>query len=175
VSPQSANPEDWITLAVLGRTRGNRGELTAVAYSKPERFADLQEVWLFGAGVRYRVENTWWHGGTLVFKFEGVDDISTAETLSGCEVRVPISQRVALEPGEYFQSDLLGCTVVDRRSGQPIGQVTAFDEGGGAGGLLVVGRDLLVPFARSICVEIDLEAHRILVDLPEGLRDLNPS
>jgi ribosomal 30S subunit maturation factor RimM len=88
---------------------------------------------------------------------------------------VPISQRVALEPGEYFQSDLLGCTVVDRRSGQPIGQVTAFDEGGGAGGLLVVGRDLLVPFARSICVEIDLEAHRILVDLPEGLRDLNPS
>jgi 16S rRNA processing protein RimM len=168
-----ASPEEWITLAVLGRIRGNRGELTAVPFSKPERYENLREVYLFGDGSQYRVESAWWHSGVLVFKFAGIDSISDAEALRGAEVRVPRSQRIELEPGEYFQSDLLGCQVVDARTGNPIGQVTALDEGGGAGGLLVVGRDMLIPFARSICKEIDLESRRITVDLPEGLLDLN--
>jgi 16S rRNA processing protein RimM len=175
VTPQSANSEAWVTLAILGRTRGIRGELTSVAFSKPERFAGLDRVYLFGNGAPYRVQSTWWHGSTLIFKFEGIDSISAAEELIGSEVRVPREQRAQLEPGEYFQSDLLGCQVVDRRSGQPIGQVTAFDEGGGGSGMLVVGRDLLIPFVRAICVEIDMPARRIAVELPEGLRDLNQS
>jgi ribosomal 30S subunit maturation factor RimM len=80
-----------------------------------------------------------------------------------------------LDPGEFFQSDLVGCQVVDLRTGQAIGLVTAIDDAGGPGGTLVVGRGLMIPFARSICKEIDLAAHRIGVELPEGLLDLNPS
>ena len=49
-----------------------------------------------------------------------------------------------------------------------------WDEGG-ASGLLQVGPDLLIPFARSICVSIDVTGKRIEVDLPEGLKDLNRS
>ena len=46
----------------------------------------------------------------LVFKFRGVDSMSDAEQLAGCEVRVPRAERRQLpEPGEYFQSDLIGC------------------------------------------------------------------
>jgi 16S rRNA processing protein RimM len=173
VTSSPAGAEEWITLAVLGRTRGNRGELTAFPFSKPERFETLGDVHLFGDGSRYRVESAWWHSGILIFKFEGIDSISDAEPLSGCEVRVPRSERIRLEPGEYFLSDLLGCQVVDGRTGQPIGQVQAFDEGGGAGGMLVVGRDVLIPFVRSICRQIDLEAKVITVDVPNGLLDLN--
>jgi hypothetical protein len=33
----------------------------------------------------------------------------------------------------------------------------------------------LIPFARSICVEIDPAAKRVIVELPEGLEDLNRS
>ena len=33
--------------------------------------------------------------------------------------------------------------------------------------------DWLIPFARSICVEIDPAAKRIVVDLPEGLLEVN--
>jgi len=35
------------------------------------------------------------------------------------------------------------------------------------------GGELLIPFARAICVEIDVAARRIVVDLPAGLKDLN--
>ena len=173
----SAPEDSWVTIALVGKTRGNRGELTALPLSdKPERYEALTEVFLFGSGATptgqsYQVESTWFHNGTLIFKFQGVDSISDAELLRGAEVRVPASQRVTLDPGEYFQSDLIGCDVVDRRTGESIGRVTDFDEGAGPG-LLVVD-ELLIPFTRAICVEIDPAARRIAVELPEGLKDLN--
>jgi 16S rRNA processing protein RimM len=175
VSPDSADAEQWVTVARLGRTRGSRGELTALPLSSsPERFQELGEVYLFGDGRQYEVESAWFHGGTLILKFRGVDSISDAQPLVGAEVRIPRSQRRQLEPDEYYFSDLIGCQVVDRGDGRLIGEVTRFEESGGSG-LLVVGRDLLIPFARAICVEIDLAGRRIAVDLPEGLKDLNQS
>ena len=171
-------PDGWVTVAVLGKYRGNRGEVTALALSgKPERYQALREVHLFSPDeseghVCYQVESTWFHNGTLIFKFQGVESISDAESLAGAEVRVPLSERAPLEPGEFFQSDLVGCEVVERRTGESLGRVTGWEDAGGAG-LLVVEGGLMIPFARAICVEIDLEAKRIAVELPDGLKDLN--
>ena len=167
-SPES----EWVTVALLGKTRGNRGELTAFSLSsKPERFETIREVYLFGSGQKYEVEETWFHLRTLIFKFRGVDAISDAEKLVGAEVRVPISERAPLEPGEYYESDLIGCEVFERSTGESLGRVSALQDGGGAG-LLEVGK-LLIPFSKAICVEIDPAAKRITVELPEGLKDLN--
>jgi 16S rRNA processing protein RimM len=162
----------WVAIALLGKTRGNRGEVTAVTLSsKPERFQSLKEVWLFGAGERYEVESTWFHDATLIFKFRGVDSIDAAELLAGCEVRIPAAERVPLGEGEFFQDDLIGCEVIERRTGESLGRVTRFDESGGAGNL-VVGDDLMIPFARAICVEINPAMRRIAVELPEGLKEV---
>jgi 16S rRNA processing protein RimM len=168
--------QEWVTIALLGKTRGNRGEVTAFPLSnKLERFESLKEVFLFGTGERREVEFTWFHNGTLIFKFQGIDSISDAELLNGVEVRVPVSERIPLEEGEFFTDDLIGCDVVDRRTGQPLGTVSDWDDAGGAG-LLVVGKGddaLLIPFTRSVCVEINPAARRIAVELPEGLKELN--
>jgi len=178
VSGDVSEPEaGWVTVAVLGKTRGNRGEITAEALSsKAERFQSLKEVHLFSvnppAHERMVVENVWVHNGVLIFKFAGIDSISDAERLRGAEVRVPWTDRAPLDPGEYFQSDLLGCEVVESRTGVSLGRVTAWEDGGGSG-LLVLEGGALIPFARSICVEIDPQRKRIAVDLPEGLRELN--
>lgn len=170
----SSSEAGWITIALLGRTRGNRGEVTAlVLSSKPERYQELKEVYLFGTGRRYQVESAWFHDRTLIFKFHGIDSIDEAEQLSGAEVRLPASERTPLEPGEYFQSDLIGCEVIERATGESLGRVTNWVDGGGSG-LLQVGEGLLIPFARAICVEIDPAAKRISVELPEGLKELNP-
>jgi len=169
--------EAWVTVARLGKTRGNRGEITALALSdRPERYQALGQVHLYGAGapLPHQVEHTWFHNETLIFKFQAVDTISDAELLVGMEVRIPLAERTRIEPGEFFQSDLVGCEVVDRKTGERVGRVEAWQDGGGSG-LLVVEGGLLIPFARSICVEIDVQARRIAVDLPEGLRELNQS
>jgi len=171
---QDANAEnDWVTVAVLGRTRGMRGELTSVALcDRPERLEALREVWLFGDGSRQEVESVWFHDGRPIFKFRGIDDVDHAQTLVGAEVRVPFSQRAPLESGEFYQSDLIGCEVVEKADGASLGRVAAVREYGGPL-LLELESGLLVPFARSICLEIDPAHRRIVVDLPEGLKDLN--
>jgi 16S rRNA processing protein RimM len=175
--------EDWIAVALLGKPRGNRGELTALTLgSKPERYQELREVYLFGepraggpalAGERFAVESAWFHNGGLVLKFRGVDSITDAERLWGAEVRVSIAERAPLEPGEFFHSDLIGCEVVDRATGESLGRVSTLEDAGGGGTLLVLEDGMLIPFVRAICVEIDPAAKRIVAELPEGLRELN--
>lgn len=175
MSSEYNQPEegDWVAVALLGRTRGNRGELTAVDLSgRPGRLESLREVWLFGDGSRHEVELVWFHDGRPVFKFRGVDTIDDAQKLVGSEVRVPFSQRAPLEPGEYYQADLIGCEIVERATGESLGRVTRFHDHGAAS-LLETENGLLIPFARAICVEIAPERRRIAVELPEGLKELN--
>ena len=175
-----SSPEEtqWVAIARLGRAWGSRGELAAVSLtSKPERFQKLREVFLFRDGqavgpVRFHVESVREHLRAWLFKFRGVDTISQAELLERSEVRIPLADRLVLDESEYYLSDLMGCEVRDCATGDLVGKVTGWEDGGGAG-LLEVGGVLLIPFARSICVEIDTRAKRILVNLPEGLKDLN--
>lgn len=122
-------------------------------------------------GRPLEVENAWWHGERLILKFRGIDSISDAETLAGADVEIPAEERTRLDPDEYFLSDLVGCEVIDARSGRALGVVDGWTETGGPV-LLTIG-ELLIPFARSICTEIDPAGRRIVVDLPEGLAELN--
>ncbi len=162
-----------MAIALLGKPRGNRGELTALSLSsKPERFESLERVYLSGHHDPFAIEEIWEHKGALVFKLAGIDSISDAEKYHGCEVRVPIAERAPLESGEYYHSDLLGCQVIDRATGGFIGTVTSLQDAGG-GGLLVVDDHILIPFATGLCKSIDIPQRRIEVELPDGLLDLN--
>jgi 16S rRNA processing protein RimM len=164
----------WTAIAALVKPRGNKGELTAVSLSsKPDRFAHLTKVHLFGDGSEFTIERIWDHDGTLVFKFAGVDSINDAEKLRGAEVRVPSEERVPLDEGEYFHSDLIGCEVRDLATNRLIGKVTGWEEYGGPSLLDVDNGRILIPFVKAICPEIDPQARIIKVLLPEGLEDLS--
>jgi 16S rRNA processing protein RimM len=126
-----------------------------------------------GDGTAYQVEEVWEHAGALVFKFGGVDSISDAEKLRGAEVQIPRSERIELEPGEYFHSDIIGSEVRERKSGRVVGRVTNFEEYGGPPLIEIDGGRMLIPFVKAICVDIRPEAKLIEVDLPEGLEDLS--
>jgi 16S rRNA processing protein RimM len=176
-----AGDDEWISIAVLGRPRGNRGELTAESLSsKPERFSRLTRVRLLRPQepadtesiCLTPVEEVWEHRGVLVFKFAGIDSISDAEKLRGAEIQVPRSERVQLEPGEYFHSDIIGCEVRDRASDRLIGRVTGFEEYGGPSLIEIDGGRLMIPFVKAICIDIQPDRKLIQVDLPEGLEDL---
>jgi 16S rRNA processing protein RimM len=120
------------------------------------------------------IERIWRHGAALIFKFVGVDSISDAERFEGADVCIPKEERAALPEGEFYQSDLIGCEVVDAKTGRLIGVVAGWQEYGGPPLLEVQGengKEILIPFAKSICTTIDPGANRILVDLPEGLEE----
>ena len=134
------------------------------------------------------------HRGQAVFHFLGVESISEAEKLRGLEVLLPIEQRVTLPVGQYFVSDLIGCSVFELPSAPPVvasspcslaeapallGKVKEVqfpgEEQPGTALLEVETSqgEILVPLAADICTKIDTAARRIEVRLPEGLRELN--
>jgi 16S rRNA processing protein RimM len=126
-------------------------------------------------GAPMEVEHTWTHGDRVIFKFKGIDTISDAERLAGAEVSIPLEQRPATPEGEYYQSDLVGCEVVDQ-SGRLLGTVQDWQETGGVPLLQIQtqdGKELLIPFVKAMLTNIDLERKRIELNPPDGLLDLN--
>jgi 16S rRNA processing protein RimM len=167
-----------VVIADILRPRGNRGELLAASQTDvPSRLENLKsaEARLSnGQAVQVEIESAWTHKDLWVLKFAGIDSIDAAERFRGAELCVPMTQRGCLPEGEYFQSDLIGCTVVEKHSGERLGSVEGCQQYGGPPllELRVNGREVLIPFVPSICQEVDLAGRKIVVDLPEGLLEL---
>ena len=167
---------DWVPVGRLVRTRGNRGEMIAMIYSsQPGRAERLNGVRLQkeSAVKDAVVEAVWHHDGKPILKFEGLDSISDAEIWAGADILVPESERAKPEQGEYSHADLIGCTVVDWTDGRPLGTVAEIEDGGGPVLLRLAGeKEILIPFAKAICREIDVVRKEIRAEIPEGLLDL---
>ena len=111
---------------------------------------------------------------TPIVAFEGFTRIEDVEPLAGRELRVPESSLTPLEPGRYYEHQLVGCTV-ETIDGRPVGTVVRI-EGGAAGSRLIVEgprSEIQVPMVEGICAEVDVAARRIRIDPPEGLLELN--
>jgi 16S rRNA processing protein RimM len=121
-----------------------------------------------------QIEELWPHKGDLILKFAGIDSISDAETLIGCELQVPRSERARLEPGWKYVSDLIGCVVFD--AGREIGKIEDVQFGTGEAPLLIVGtgsKRCEIPYAEAYLQSVDLERKQIHMLLPEGMLELN--
>jgi len=127
-----------------------------------------------GSRRELEVEEFWPHKTFLVLKFAGVDSISEAETLVGCELQVPESERARLEPGWAFVSDLVGCVVFD--GDREIGRVHDVQFGAGEAPLLIVragSKEYEIPYAEAYLTGADLEHKQIRMNLPEGMLELS--
>jgi 16S rRNA processing protein RimM len=108
-------------------------------------------------------------------KFEGVDTLEQARSLTNCEVFFP--RALAGENAEEVSwAQLTGLCLVDNRNDQSIGTVTAVDDTT-ENILLEVedekGHTLLIPAVPAFIKDIDMEEKKIRVELPEGLINLN--
>lgn len=174
-------------MARILRPQGRRGEVAAeILTDFPERLTQLAAFDLCDGSApprRVQVRSCWISQSRrrqAVFHFAGSDSISDAEKLVGCEVQIPLSERMPLPLGSYYITDLIGCEVHEKDV-DTIGfvsdvQFTGEDMAGTP--LLAVDAprgELLIPLAQEICVRIDIPSRRIDVVLPEGLRDLNSS
>ena len=160
------------------KPQGRRGEVAAdILTDFPERFAERKRVYALapdGSRRELQVEEFWPHKGRMVLKFGGVDSISDAEMLAGYEVQIPIGERAPLEQGATYVSDLLGCTVLE--SGRELGVIADVQFGAGEAPLLVVkqgSRELLIPLAEEFLRELDVNAKRVVLALPEGMLELD--
>ena len=205
MSPSSLiqTPEKlWAAVAVLLRPQGRRGELLADPLTDlPELFAAGHRVWIAPPtadapapdAAPLTLEEHWFptgrNAGRVVLKLSGCDSISAAEQLAHYQLFVPATDLPALEAGEFFVGDLVGCQLFN---GETLaGTVSAVEfattpDGNsrleGAAPLLAVDlpkaapgtEATLVPFVQDWIVSIDLAAKRIVMHLPDGLFEAVP-
>jgi 16S rRNA processing protein RimM len=173
-----ADDNDLVAVARIAKTRGIRGEVAADLLTDfPERFAGLQlltAVTPTGERRCLTIEEQWFHGDRIVFKFAGYDSIEEAKPLVGTVLSVPASERVQAPADHYFESELAECRV-ETVDGEEIGKVREVMRTGGVELLVIdgkAGREMLIPMAADICVEINVTDKVIKVDPPEGLLEL---
>jgi 16S rRNA processing protein RimM len=176
--PSEENRDDLIIVARAVRTRGLKGELVAeVLTDFPERFEHVFKVTGVGSSgerKQLELESYWFQNERMVLKFAGYDTIESAKALVGYEFGLPEAERVQLSQDQFYDWELGGCSV-ENKSGSTIGKVREVMRTGGVELLVVedeAGREILIPMAQPIVVEIDISRKKILVDPPEGLLDL---
>jgi 16S rRNA processing protein RimM len=164
------------------KVQGRRGEVAAELHTDfPERFAERRRLYALAENGQRRelhLQEFWPHFGRMVFKFAGIDTISDAEPLVGCELQVPGSERAQLEPGAVYVDDLVGCAVWDHASGaaREVGVVADVQFGSGEAPLLIVrqgSQEHMVPFAAEYLLGAYPERKRLDMRLPAGMLELD--
>jgi 16S rRNA processing protein RimM len=187
-APSSANAPQWVLIAQIARPHGRRGEVVAeILTDFPERFHDRPRLWLvppphIGTPPReVRLENFWFLRSRVIFKLQGIDSMTAAESLRGYGVAIPAAERAPLEAGSWYAADLVGCRLIDLDRNADVGEIVDVDRGTSSTDLLVVAagnprsphRELLIPFVRDYLVCVDTAARRVEMRLPTGLLDIN--
>jgi len=153
------DPEKWIPIGVVGAAHGLRGEVWLRPFNPDSECFQPGRVLTTrgpsGSVRRLRVVASVARSprGVLV-RFEGIEDRTSARSLTGSEIAVQRKDLPPLDPGEFYHEDLIGLPV-RTRSGQPIGRVAGLMKG--ATDILVLEGargEVLVPFVEGFVAEV---------------------
>ncbi len=170
-------------LIIIGKitgAHGVRGELKVFPLTDdPRRFLKLKECIICGqkfekpedkvcSSARIDRDN-------VLVRLAGVDDRDKAELLRGRFIAVTRDNAVKLKKDNYFITDLKGLKVIDDTRGD-IGTVTDCFPTGPQFTLEIKRenkkKDLMLPFVKVYCYEVNIDEGYIKCRLPEGLYEL---
>lgn len=177
----ASQPErrDYFHIGRITTAHGIAGELRVqLLSSDPDRLFQVKDAGLTSPDETERrscrVKSVRHKGSLFLVRLDGCTDRDAAEALRGWFLTVPREQAMPLAENEYFVSDLIGLTVVDRFRGV-IGVVREILTGQ-AQDLYVVEMpgqaDLYFPAVKSVLLAVDLTAGQIDIKLPDGLYEL---
>jgi len=173
-------------MMVIGRVKGHRGtngEMTVLIHEgEAVEWETLDRVWLALGDADPRpfpIASHRSYRDRLVLRLAGIEDGNAAARLRGARVLVPLDEAPGTDDDTWYHAELEGMAVRDE-SGTAIGTVRALVTTAGADLLSIcaVGADddeeeILIPFTKSIVLDVDTETQTIVVRPPEGLLELN--
>lgn len=174
--------EGLLSVGFVHRAHGVRGEMRVRSLC-PEAldFAELvneREVWLRRGAeplASLRVLSLRGHQDDFLLTAEGIEDREAAEALRGAELCMERSELPDLPEGWFWEEDLVGLEVIDRRLGK-IGAVTGLENVGAQWQLRIKtegGKSIDIPWATALVPKVDLDSRRVEVDLPDDYPGLS--
>lgn len=169
--------DKWLTVGKLVNTHGIRGEVKVLPSTDfpEERFAEGSRLTLHApdgvSTVPVEIVSAREHKGMYICRLKGFDNINDVEKYKGWAVKVPSTDRVKLEDGEYYYDEIIGCRVVTE-DGEALGVISEILRPG-ANDVWVAdrpnGKQLLLPVIDEVVLNVDTSAKLITIHLMEGL------
>jgi len=160
---------DAALLAVgrVARAHGIRGRVLLVPYNAESTGLErIRRIWL--SGREYEVSRAERVNLGYLVALKGITDRDAADALRGQEAQVDRNELPPFEAGEVYAVDLIGFEVADA-AGNIHGVVEDLEEAGPQDLLRLKG-GALVPL--GLVQEVVEEARRIVIEVPEGLFEL---
>ena len=107
----------------------------------------------------------------MFMNLAGVENRDQAETFKGCSIEISKDERVPLEEGEYWISDLIGLSACDDQ-GNALGVVKDIFDTGASDMMEIAdseGKVHLIPLIPEFFVRADLDARCVILHLIDGL------
>ncbi len=170
--------QELIYIGQVVSAHGVKGELKVIPYSDfPERCHELKSVRLDTSGkiIRYEVEHARLHGRMWIIKLKHIESREQAGELKGAGLCILPEERVVLPPDHYYFDEIIGLEVYTEQD-EYLGAVIDILPGGGQD-VYVINREneknnILVPAVKELIKNVDIQAGKMTVDLPEGLKDI---
>ena len=166
--------EQYLRVGVISSTHGLKGEVKVFPTTDdPERFRKLKKVYL-DTGKDYmplKVTGIKFFKNQVILKFQEFQDINEIEKYRGKDLLIDREQAVPLAENENFIVDLIDMDVYDEEE-KRLGTLTDVLPTG-ANDVYVVetdeGKEILLPASPSCILDVDVEAAKMIVRIPEGL------
>ena len=165
-----------VPLGEIVSTHGIDGWLKLKPYNpQTTALSSLHELFLEKSGVSspHKLNASRPHKGHFLVKLRGVDRIDDAQALVGAVVSVLEESLQALEPGEYYQYQVIGLDAFDL-NGRWIGTIRRIWSTAGGDLFVISGasKEHLVPAVKEMIEKVDFPARKVIINPPEGLLDL---
>jgi len=165
---------DWIPVGRVTRTHGLKGELKFFPADQDDLVVQKdQQIRL--DETTFKIKSVRGVKSPFIVKFEGVDSIEAAQSLSGQEVLVAKEDFESLPEGEYYRFEIEGLKAFDD-TGKYYGVIEEIIATG-SNDVYVVrgdGKEWLVPMIDSVVQNIDLEEGKLIFHCVEGLFEDTP-
>ena len=165
---------DWIPVGRVTRTHGLKGELKFFPADQDDLVVQKDQQIRLGE-TTFKIKSVRGVKSPFIVKFEGVDSIEAAQSLSGQEVLVAKEDFESLPEGEYYRFEIEGLKAFDD-TGKYYGVIEEIIATG-SNDVYVVrgdGKEWLVPMIDSVVQNIDMGEGKLIFHCVEGLFEDTP-
>lgn len=163
---------DFFNVGQIINTHGVHGELKIYPLTDDiKRFRRLKEVY-----VDNEIKQIKWckiQPDRVILKLNDVDTVEDAVRLKNKYIRIPREEAVKLKKGQYFISDIKGCSVFDEAETY-LGKVYDIisTKNNDVYWVKQEGEeDLLIPALKDIVINIDIENNKIIIKSVEAWKE----
>lgn len=171
--------EQYFEIGKIGKTKGFSGELF-IKITNEEVWGELEEI----KGFHIPIENhvifypiisiKTANSGKVSVVFNNIDSIEKAQQLKNKTVYILTEEVPALDEDDFFNHELIGCTVEDVNKGM-IGTIEHVDTSSAQDLIFAYQDDVefIIPLIDEFIIEFNKDKRILKLEVPDGLLDVN--